>query len=282
MTIPNSFTEEKVNSWEDLLKIINGLSDRWIFRGQPSNDPLRTTLERACKDYGIHLRKAPGIEEHLIRDFRRRYRGDDWPIIQKDTLYCLSLMQHHGAPTRLLDWTYSPFVATYFALEKKVSSGPVVWCLNGDWCEEQTTSLEIGDLISKRNDDKKRTDKTFKPLYMGKKRYKFVLPENPLPLNERLTIQKGLFLCPGNVALRFETNLKSLKGWNSRDGVLKLRFQMKRDAHIRAIKELHRMNVARDSLFPGLDGFAESLKQKLPVYEKMAERGVGKATARLV
>lgn len=45
--------------------------------------------------------------------------------------------------------------------------------------------------------------------------------------------------------------------------------------HIFAIEQLLLMNISRDSLFPGLDGFAQSLKQKLPLYTKMAENQVG-------
>ncbi|HLN02329.1 MAG TPA: hypothetical protein VK335_23780 [Bryobacteraceae bacterium] len=74
-------------------------------------------------------------------------------------------------------------------------------------------------------------------------------------MNERLTIQQGLFLCPAQVSMGFEENLQamSLKGTK----IDKLVFPSNLRAHILA--ELNKMNISRASLFPGLDGFAQSL-----------------------
>ena len=72
-------------------------------------------------------------EERAIRIFRRKahvYLSDKSVLV--DDLRCLAMMQHHGAPTRLLDFTKSPFVAAFFALEK--AGGPAaVYALNTPW-----------------------------------------------------------------------------------------------------------------------------------------------------
>jgi len=270
-----TFVELTVNTWKDFLAILENFTDKWVFRGQSSDYMITTSLERACNDYGIRLSKAPGIEAQLIRDFKRRYRGDDQNIVLNDTLYCLALMQHHGAPTRLLDWTYSPFVAAFFALEKSVSSTSIVWCLNGDWCLKQAALIAGKDLIDARNTDETRNDSSFKPLYMRKKPFKMVFIENPYLFHERLIIQQGVFLCPGDISTKFEINITSLDGWTKKSSIVKIRFQMTKQDHLRALTELQSMNVGNAVLFPGLDGFARSLKQKLPLYERMARRGIG-------
>jgi hypothetical protein len=46
-----------------------------------------------------------------------------------DDFQWLALMQHHGAPTRLIDFTWSPYVAAFFALERTLTDG-VVWAMN--------------------------------------------------------------------------------------------------------------------------------------------------------
>ncbi len=104
---------------------------------------------------------------------------------------------------------------------------------------------------------------------------KFVSTENALQLNERLIIQQGVFLCPGDISVRFEYNLKEMKEWKSSNSIVKLSLRMKEKDRFIAIKQLRHANVERAGLFPGMDGFAQSLRPRLPFYRKMAIRGVG-------
>ena len=94
------FIERTIQSWAHFLAVRREFGFGWLFRGQPADRPLKTTLERACEKAGLGLKAAVGIEEQLIRDFRRRYSDSDAAVVRSDKLYCLALMQHHGAPTR--------------------------------------------------------------------------------------------------------------------------------------------------------------------------------------
>ena len=61
----------------------------------------------------------------------------------RDTVEWMALMQHHGAPTRLLDWSTSPYVAAFFALEEAVdpTATCAIWAIDAAWCREQGTTL---------------------------------------------------------------------------------------------------------------------------------------------
>jgi hypothetical protein len=158
----NSFAERSVRSWAHFLTIRQAFGFGWLFRGQAADVPLATTLERACSKAKLPLKAASDIEEQLIRDFRRRYSGSDALAVHSDKLYCLALMQHHGAPTRLLDFTYSPFVAAYFALENS-DNHCVIWCINGEWALSESRRIE--PQIDQRNIDAERNDATFDLVY---------------------------------------------------------------------------------------------------------------------
>ena len=236
---------------------------------------LATSLERALNNWSIDLSNGPTLERQLVRDFRRRYRGEHHARVEKDTLYCLALMQHHGAPSRLLDWTYSPFVAAKFAIESGSKRG-IVYCLNALWCYQTVCSIIGEDAIVGRGTDGLRDDHTFGPIYMREQsRQRFVLNENPFHLNERLVIQQGIFMCPGDVGSSFVDNVKAMDGWKLKENVLKICFLLD-DKGIRDFaRVLMRMNVDSAALFPGLDGFSRSLGERIFLYEDLARRRIG-------
>ena len=101
--------------------------DTGVYRGSAhSGGALLTSLDRL----GATPHSKCGLESHILRNFARQSRPhidtttDEWEL--------LFAAQHHGVPTRLLDWTYSPLVAAHFAtVSPSVAGDRVLWRL--DW-----------------------------------------------------------------------------------------------------------------------------------------------------
>jgi FRG domain len=92
------------DSWNDELGLFRS---NFAFRGRPlASEDLTTSLARLGGD-------TDAIERPLLRHFRKYAARDAVPV--DSTWNWLALAQHHGLPTRLLDWTYSPYVALHFA-----------------------------------------------------------------------------------------------------------------------------------------------------------------------
>lgn len=227
---------------------------------------LETSLERACRRINDSLDDADKMEKALLREFRRRLHHYTVNVPNaEEPLRWLSLMQHHGAPTRLLDWTYSIYVASYFALEY-ATNDCVVWKIDKDWLKDEGfavfTKDSRGTSIFRQKGDES-VEKQFKVDVVDRDPIAAVIQANPFQLDERLTIQKGVFLYPCDARLSFEANLKAMSGWNDSSKVVKLKISS--DERRTALKALHSMNISRATLFPGLDGFAQSLKVYHPL-----------------
>jgi FRG domain len=247
----------------------------WLYRGQKKGIwKLQTTLERAMSHWDVPLANAQEIEAQMVRDFRRKYKGNELNRVESDIFYCLALMQHHGAPTRLLDCTYSPFVAARFAIDID-GEHPVIWRFRAQWCEDQAKRKVGSHLIDNRSRDKSRDDSTFKRTYMRNSPKRFVLGENPFPLNERIILQQGIFLCPGDITASFEDNLRHMDGWESKTNVMKIKLKMTSVELKHFANVLRQMNVNADVLFPGLDGFARSFGERIYYFDDLAKRGIG-------
>src|SRR3954449_4438409 len=92
-----------------------------VFRGLArSSYSNRSSLARLGDGF-------PSLERHLIRNFRKyAHRERPGPTLWD----WLSLAQHHGLPTRLLDWTFSPWVAAHFATATAPDVEGIVWAVD--------------------------------------------------------------------------------------------------------------------------------------------------------
>src|SRR5207245_2118376 len=86
-----------------------------------------------------------------------------------------------------------------------------------------------------------------------------VVPMNPLWLDERLSVQQGVFLCPVAVNKPFMQNLGVTPSEDGTGNVVKLKLRCDPRFLKDALRHLHEMNINRTSLFPGVDGLAQSL-----------------------
>jgi hypothetical protein len=119
--------EYTVTSWRDLVTKESKFKNNpeWAFRGQEKADYPANTLERLCKLTCAKGDKIIDLEIKLIRDFARSYHlyGKQAAPQKGNTLEWLSLLRHYGAPTRLVDFTYSFFIATYTHSKKWQNTG---------------------------------------------------------------------------------------------------------------------------------------------------------------
>jgi len=171
-----------------------------------------------------------------------------------------ALMQHHGAPTRLLDFTYSVYVAAYFALEA-ADGDSGLWAISGPWALRESLRVLKAAGKNRTEDLKAPTQEAHesagRSLLFEEPFIRCVAPLTPFRQNERLRIQRGTFLVPGDISTSFMDNLSALPGSEDPENVLKLILP----SGIRGVglEQLYAMNISRMSLFPGLDGYAQSL-----------------------
>lgn len=250
--------------------------ERWAFRGHSKLSwRLQPTIERLANEQHI----SPHVERYVEREFKRRAHHylSDLPR-DDDDLEWIALMQHHGAPTRLLDWTRSAYVAAFFAAESadlvdpkptplaspKKSEPFVMWAV--DWENLRSEALYMLGLSAPDCDKNLSSRENFRKIYRDEQPEGLYLtaPVQPYRMNERLTIQQGLFLCPNHPLIGFERSLKSLLHCaNKRSGtnVRSLyKLIIEPSARLDVLGMLNKMNINSATLYPGLDGFARSLR----------------------
>jgi len=249
---------------------------KWIFRGHRSKLPLESSLDLAVRYYRSELSEKHEAEKRILREFQRRYHqySSDAPK-DNDYLEWFSIMQHYGAPTRLLDFTYSPYVAAHFALEhvdpKKYTGKQLfeIFAINIDWAmkksaQEHPNSKKAGDFFGSLINNTDEDRRNFESYFMSKTPKNFACPFNPFRLTERITLQRGVFMCPGNVNSTFKDNLTALKDHDKKDNIVKFILKFDKDQIIKARENLYDLNITHATLFPGLEGFAKSLAMYPP------------------
>lgn len=244
-----------IGCWSEFVQIIEGWSGfrNWAFRGQAdANWSLRSTLSRQIDVSGVCEEAWPLQEERIRRIFERKCHlyMDNPP--QDDELEWLALMQHHGAPTRLLDFTWSPFVAAFFALEHATNDA-AVWAINGPllWAVNSRRKIGRRHIV----DADPRDIDIFRKLFLPNE-HAFIWQGDPFRMPKRVIAQSGTFLVSGHLGLSIEEIIDRYPG----KGELLIKFVFD-TASVReeAMATLYSMNITQATLFPGLDGLARSM-----------------------
>jgi hypothetical protein len=209
---------------------------RWVFRG---HSDVGYRLVPSVGRYPHTSRSREKYEKSLFDIFRREAHGYFAALPTSDWEW-LSLAQHHGLPTRLLDWTYNPLVALYFAVRAKSTVDGEVYCLNA--VVKASEQVRAGSPFS------------------IKQPVKFF----PNIVTSRIRAQEGLFVA----CAQLESPLSEVlpPGWS----IESLRVPAARKETLRY--ELFRLGVHDSFLFPDLDGLAARIRWQHEISSPFSER----------
>jgi hypothetical protein len=251
--------EIRVSSWAEIQDAL--FADAWqpelrrfrsnfAYRGRNDvAEDLRTSLLRLGGD-------PSSVEGHLLRNFRKYAQREAAPA---DSVWnWLALAQHHGVPTRLLDWTYSPYVALHFATARVESfdRDGVVWLVDyvraqdeapaqlREVLREQEMNVFTAELLEQAAGGLDELERLADEDY--------VLFLEPPSLDDRIVNQYALFALMSRPQVRLDDWLESRPELGRRLIVpAELKWEVR--------DKLDQANITERVLFPGLDGLSRWL-----------------------
>ncbi len=269
-------------SWQQLVSDYRSdfrPEDQWVFRGhEDANWHLLTTLERQLAKYDISVEHASNYEQQILRDFLRKIGNYEPAFAPGDALECLSYIQHYGGPTRLLDWTYSFYVAAFFALAPAAPrSKAAIFCFKtGAWDANAAKPALFGEKALRAiGEDGSIKNPATHELMFGLPQLladsiskappqldaqPCVFQLNSRFLNSRIAQQQGVFLVQTVVSQKYEDNLDAMLALPSFKGSMrKLVIECSPELLKEALLDLRRMTITYEALFQGVDYFCRSL-----------------------
>lgn len=248
------------NNWTDLQELlfydsynnqIGRIRSPYIYRGLSIFDyELKTSLIRL---HGSHK----DLEFHLLRNFKKYSHQPD--ILNNSDWDWLALAQHHGLPTRLLDWTYSPYVALHFATAELdlFHHDGIIWALNYEALKNYLPTNLKRELtkVGSNSFTTEMLNKVYKDiLELSQEETEFVVAFESPSLDARIVNQFAIFTFMSHATsmlddwlvdkpeLYFRIRIPAAMKWEIRD-------------------KLDQVNINERVLFPGLDGLSKWLKR---------------------
>jgi hypothetical protein len=232
--------------------------DTGVYRGAPhAYAPLLTSLDRLGGTHPPHTKAD--LEEHVLRSYIRYARPhvdggatNDWEE--------LFSAQHHGVPTRLLDWTYSPLVAAFFATRpgRGDEHDRAVWRL--DWQKvHRAFKLPPLALLPRDLDDVLGEGSHTTPwrFFSSKSdRNPFAFLVEPPSLDQRIVAQAAVFTIASDKTRSFD---EFLQVHGLTDALTRYVIPAGVVAMIR--DQLDLVGVDERRLFPDLDGVAAAIRR---------------------
>jgi hypothetical protein len=243
-------------SWDDLNEVLykgawkenlQRFRSDYVYRGLPSaRYDLQTSLMRLGGNY-------PKLEQHLLRAFRRyAYR---YAALDDSVWNWLALAQHHGLPTRLLDFTYSPYVALHFATADPslMNEAAVVWCV--DYVQsiqflpdmlrtilhDEGASAFTAEMLGRISDSL--------PAFERLSTAPFVAFFEPPSFDDRIVNQFALFALMSQATIRLDS-------WLHDHDELAFKVIIPAELKAEVRDKLDQANITERVLLPGLDGLS--------------------------
>ena len=257
-----------VDSMEGLVTELNGLPNNFIYRGHADAGwLLASTLERVIGPTWSAA-SATKFEDYSLNIFKSKFHLYDTENIQPNsTLAWLSIMQHYGVPTRLLDFTESPYVALYFALEgytPRSEKNLAIFAIDYRAVMDQSVayiSRKDGEFKETRQTVQKKGDEVFDSI-VNRFVYDIAWITEPKQLNARLDRQAGSFLVSMNRSLRINDLLTSA----TYSDVDMRKYEICGKLYENVFTLLRKMNITSKSLYGDLGGLARSIRMDMQLY----------------
>lgn len=259
---------QRARSWTEILEQLfegswNPALQRhrspFAFHGLTSADhDLTTTLQRLAQGYE-HI---ASLELSIIRNFRK-YAHDAVPGSVDSIWHWLAVAQHHGLPTRLTDWTFSPLVALHFVTDtpSDMERDGAIWCV--DFVEaKRLLPRRLRHILDDEGSDTFTVEMLHGiPTLRG---FDALAPRStpggggflvflePPALDARIVNQAALFsVMPSPAA--------SLAEWLTHHPQLSRRVVVPAELKWEIRDKLDQSNINERTLFPGLDGLSRAL-----------------------
>ncbi len=228
----------------------------WVFRGQrEAKWPMESSLSRHLKKFHVHQSVWPEQEARILRIFKRKAHLHLSKVPDDDEDFqWLAIVQHYGGPTRLLDFTWSPYVAAFFALEDATGDA-AVFALDTRPLKYELPAVEVDGI--QRTFGSVGDIGAYKAVFLDGTR-DIINHADPAVLNQRITAQLGTFLVPGSLDKSVEEIIDGLYGKSAL-----VKFILPQAIRREAMSSLHNRNIHNVSLFPDLNGLATSLRYEL-------------------
>ena len=254
---------------QDYSKEMGRYRSRMLYKGLSNAQwHLSTSLYRNC------MTKKNELEETILRSFTK-YASSEDPALKDSVWRQLIIGQHHGLPTRMLDWTYSPLIGLHFATSaepvKLGTRDALLWKIDGKELNERLPDKYQRELKNSNAhmftvEMLQKVTSSLREYDLDMKDHAMVLMEPP-SIDQRIINQYASFTIvpPG---IESADGTCTIEQWLDKNTENTIKYIIDKDIIWRVRDMLDQMNLNERIIYPGLDGLSQWLMRRYYVMNR--------------